>query len=137
MKSFSFPQKIMFKHCDPAGIVFYPRYFEIINDVVETFFADGLGIPFDKLLAEAGVPTATTSATFHAPSYHGDHLVITLKVTRLGQTSVSLDFQAACGDQARFSATSTLVYVNSEGRPQSWSPAFRTAFLPYLEEDPT
>ncbi|MEL6103010.1 MAG: acyl-CoA thioesterase, partial [Pseudomonadota bacterium] len=27
--SFQFLQKVLFKHCDPAGIVFYPRYFEM------------------------------------------------------------------------------------------------------------
>ena len=31
---------IEFNHCDPAGIVFYPRYFEMTNSVVENFFAD-------------------------------------------------------------------------------------------------
>lgn len=35
---FTFTQKVLFKHCDPAGIVFYPRYFEIINDCIEAFF---------------------------------------------------------------------------------------------------
>ncbi|CPO21707.1 4-hydroxybenzoyl CoA thioesterase [Bordetella pertussis] len=27
--------EVRFRHCDPAGIVFYPRYFEMINDFVE------------------------------------------------------------------------------------------------------
>jgi 4-hydroxybenzoyl-CoA thioesterase len=26
---------VRFAHCDPAGIVFYARYFEMINGVVE------------------------------------------------------------------------------------------------------
>ena len=37
MKVFSFSQDIGFRHCDPAGIVFYPRYFEMMNDAVELF----------------------------------------------------------------------------------------------------
>lgn len=32
--------QIEFNHCDPAGIVFYPRYFEMVNSVIENFFAD-------------------------------------------------------------------------------------------------
>ena len=27
-------RKVRFQHCDPAGIVFYPRYFEMLNSVV-------------------------------------------------------------------------------------------------------
>jgi 4-hydroxybenzoyl-CoA thioesterase len=45
MMLFSINQKVLFKHCDPAGIVFYPRYFEMINDCVEAFF-DEIGTPF-------------------------------------------------------------------------------------------
>ena len=32
--TFTTQRKVRFQHCDPAGIVFYPRYFEMINSVV-------------------------------------------------------------------------------------------------------
>ena len=32
---FTAEMTVAFRHCDPAGIVFYPRYFEMINDFVE------------------------------------------------------------------------------------------------------
>ena len=36
---------IRFRHCDAAGIVFYPRYFEMMNDLVEDWFAElGMGL---------------------------------------------------------------------------------------------
>ena len=60
---FHYTQKVMFKHCDPAGIVFYPRYFEMMNDVVESFFAECLGLPFERLLVTAGVPTVQPNFT--------------------------------------------------------------------------
>ena len=34
---------IRFSHCDPAGIGFYPRYVELVNEVVEDWCNDGLG----------------------------------------------------------------------------------------------
>ena len=40
--AFTYEEKVLFRHCDPAGIVFFPRYFEMINDCVEYFFADTL-----------------------------------------------------------------------------------------------
>ena len=33
---------VRFGHCDAAGWVFYPRYFEMISDFVEDWFEDGL-----------------------------------------------------------------------------------------------
>ena len=50
---FEFRQTIGFKHCDPAGIVFYPRYFEMFNDCVEAFLTvgwDGISRPCTRNL---------------------------------------------------------------------------------------
>lgn len=33
---FSRPHRIRFSECDPAGIVFYPQYFVLFNDLLET-----------------------------------------------------------------------------------------------------
>lgn len=131
---FLMPQKVLFKHCDPAGIVFYPRYFEMINDCIEAFFFE-IGAPFETLHKEAAVPTAQISTTFHAPSRHGDQLVMTLEVVRIGTTSLNLSVRAATDAEQRFSAESTLVYINASGRPEKWPEAIRNAISPYLRSD--
>ena len=117
---FDYPQKVLFKHCDPAGIVFYPRYFEMINDCVEAFFADALDWPFEELLKEAGVPTAEITTKFSAPSRHGDRLVLTLNITRLGRTSLGYSITASCQNEQRFTTQATLVYVSLKGRATPW-----------------
>jgi len=63
LSAFTLQQKVRFQHCDPAGIVFYPRYFEMINATVEEWFAQRLGVPFETLHGALGaaVPTAGTS----------------------------------------------------------------------------
>ena len=33
---------VRFADCDPAGIVFYPRYMEMFNALVEDWFREGL-----------------------------------------------------------------------------------------------
>ena len=43
---------VEFNHCDPAGIVFYPRYFEMVNSVVENFFLEDVGYSFARMMAE-------------------------------------------------------------------------------------
>lgn len=117
---YTFPQKVLFKHCDPAGIVFFPRYFEMINDCMESFFAEVIQAPFERIIPEHGVPTAHIAARFTAPSRHGDQLILSLQVTKVGRTSFSYDVVAACGEEQRFETTGTLVFVNEAGRPTPW-----------------
>ena len=129
---FAFAQKVLFKHCDPAGIVFYPRYFEMMNDCVEAFFSDALNAPFEELHRTGATPTVTIETTFPAPSRHGDELIIELRIVRLGTSSLGLKMQASCNGDIRFETTSTLVKVDRDGRPDPWPPALRTALAPYL-----
>ncbi len=122
---FTYPQKVLFKHCDPAGIVFFPRYFEMMNDCMEVFFADALEAPFEQILQDGGVPTAQISTRFIAPSRHGDQLTLTLVVTRLGKTSFNYAMTATCRDETRFTTEGTIVHVNSDGRPTPWPEAIK------------
>lgn len=132
---FELVQKVLFKHCDPAGIVFFPRYFEAMNDCVEMFFDEALDWPFEKLLETHGVPTVTISTDFTAPSRHGDSLVFRLVLTRLGATSLTYRLTAKCGDELRFRTSATLVYVGRAGRPVAWPADRRARLAQYLEPD--
>lgn len=134
-RTFLFPQKVLFKHCDPAGIVFYPRYFEMMNDCVEAFFGDALGAPFEDLHRTGATPTVAINTVFQSPSHHGDQLIVTLTVTRMGNTSVSLQMVADCSGQTRFETTSTLVNVNLQGRPEPWPDDLRMALAQFLGDD--
>ena len=117
---FEMRQKVLFKHCDPAGIVFYPRYFEMMNDCVEAFFADILGAPFEELHKSGAVPTAQIETKFTAPSCHGDHLVLALSITKVGRSSAAYQIMSTCADQQRFVTTATLVNVDADGKPAPW-----------------
>jgi 4-hydroxybenzoyl-CoA thioesterase len=129
---YEFPQKIMFKHCDPAGIVFYPRYFEMINDCVETFFAD-IGFAFEDIHNTGRLPTVQIETTFKSPSLHGDPMVIDLHVTKIGRSSIGLNFHAHCQGVTRFSASSTLVYITPDNVSQALPDDMRAAVESYLE----
>ena len=129
--TFRYEQPVMFQHCDPAGIVFYPRYFEMLNATIETWF-EAMGYPFATLLGPmgVGVPTATTAATFHAPSRLGERLGFELSVERVGRTSLGLALLAGCGGERRLSATATIVCVAVDtGRPVPWPEPLRAAFM--------
>ncbi len=120
--TFRWRQKILFKHCDPARIVFYPRYFEMINDCVEAFFFDVLHYPFEDFhKLEAGAPTVQIDTTFHAISRHGDWLEFALQPLRVGRSSFEFAVVATCNGEKRMSAKATLVHIRdfvSEPWPQ-------------------
>ena len=124
---------VEFNHCDPAGIVFYPRYFEMTNSVVENFFADEAGLSFARMMAAGqGVPTARLETDFHAPSRLGDRLEFMLLVMRIGGASVSLMLTARCAQERRITANLTLVWVEA-GRPAAWPEALRSRLAVHLE----
>ena len=52
-------RQIRFSDCDPAGIVFYPQYFVMLNGLVEDWVDDALDIGYRHLVIERriGLPT--------------------------------------------------------------------------------
>lgn len=126
---FAMSQKVLFKHCDPAGIVFFPRYFEMMNDCVEAFFDEALKHPFESLHQTTAVPTVRIETHFAAPSRHGDRLELRLGIVRVGHTSARYHMTAHEGDELRFDTTATLVHVGADGRPLPWPKALRARLL--------
>ena len=70
MTAFHWQNPVRFRDCDPAGIVFYPRYFAMMNDLVETFFDEAIGWSFAEMHAHGGygVPLGQVETRFTAPS---------------------------------------------------------------------
>ncbi|MEF3049323.1 acyl-CoA thioesterase [Pseudotabrizicola sp. L79] len=132
------PIQIEFNHCDPAGIVFYPRYFEMTNSVAENFFRDIVGHSYAAMMAAAqGVPTARLEADFHAASRLGETLDWQLSVTRLGQSSVSLTLEAWCDGEKRVTVRLVLVFAGAQnGKPasQPWPPALRQRLAAFMAQ---
>ena len=135
---FTAARRVRFADCDAAGIVFFPRYFEMLNGVVEDWFAGPLALSFRELHLERGasVPTASVEARFVAPSRLEDDLTFALTVTRLGGASCTLRHRISSGDQLRFEATQTVVHVGASLKPEPWPDALRARIAPFLETQP-
>ena len=124
---------IEFNHCDPAGIVFYPRYFEMVNSVVENFFREVAGHSYAAMMAaQEGVPTARLEVDFHAPSRLGELLDWRLQVTKMGGSSVDFTVEAWCGDSHRVTARPVLVWV-AAGRAKPWPDGIRARLAGFAE----
>jgi 4-hydroxybenzoyl-CoA thioesterase len=130
---------IRFAHCDPAGIVFYPRYAELCNEVVEDWFAEGLGVPFPELHEERrlGVPAVRLEIDFVAPSRYGDLLTFRLEVLEVGRTSLSLAITGACGASERLRIRLKVVLLSLEtGRAVPLDDAWRSRIAPFRRDLP-
>lgn len=114
-KPFVSEVEIRFRHCDPAGIVFYPRYFEMINDFVEEWFDKAMGLPFHTLhvLRRIGTPLASVQCDFSAPSRWHEVLRQELIVRRIGGASLGVEVTFFGPDGGvRLKASLTIVTVD-------------------------
>jgi 4-hydroxybenzoyl-CoA thioesterase len=86
------PIPVRFGDCDPAGIVYYPRYVEMFNNLVEDWCEFGLGCSMQHLIQvqKLGLPTANLQVDFVATSRWGETLNAELAVLRLGNSSVTV-----------------------------------------------
>ena len=116
-------QRVRFAHVDAAGIVFYPRYFEMLNAAVEEYFGAVVGVEFAEIHIgrRLGVPTVRLEADFVAPSRLGDDLDFELDVAAVGRSSLDLAVTVNCDRETRFKARAVLVCIDlGSGRATPW-----------------
>jgi 4-hydroxybenzoyl-CoA thioesterase len=85
--------RIEWGDCDPAGIIFYPRYFEIFDASTAALFERALGMTkFEmfKNLEFAGWPLVQTHARFLKPTRFGDDVTVETSV-KFGRSSFEIE----------------------------------------------
>ena len=85
--------RIRWGDCDPAGIIFYPRYFEIFDNATAALFERALGITkfqMFKTYEFAGWPLVKTHARFLKPTRFGDDVTVETSVT-FGRSSFTVE----------------------------------------------
>ena len=90
---FTKQEKIRFQHIDYAGIVFYPRFLEMLNALVEDWFEEALERPFSKMHETNGIPTVDLKIQFKNAARLGEILTKKLWVKELKSSSVICGFQ--------------------------------------------
>lgn len=92
MNYFIKEEQIRFRHTDFAGIVFYPRFLEMLNDLVEDWFEEALDRPFSKIHETNGIPTVDLKVQFKNAARIGETLTKKLWVKELKNSSVVCGF---------------------------------------------
>jgi 4-hydroxybenzoyl-CoA thioesterase len=127
-------RRIRFSECDPAGIVFYPQYFVMFNDLMEAWVDDVLPDGFRGLIIErrVGMPTVRLEADFRAISRMGDLVTLELEVERVGTKSLNLAWRCLGeGAELRMGAQQTIVFTSLDTHRAIAIPEdFRLALAP-------
>ena len=91
--------KVRWSEADPAGIVFYPRFFEWFDLGTEALF-EALGLPWRELFpAEriVGVPIVETGARFASPVRYGDEVRIETTVSEVREKTFRVEHEISVG----------------------------------------
>lgn len=89
--------------CDPAGIVFYPRYFAMFDASTAALFRAALGYDKFAMIRRFGIvgfPMVDTSARFLIPSRFGETIVIESMIARFGRSSFDVAHRLLRDDDA-------------------------------------
>jgi 4-hydroxybenzoyl-CoA thioesterase len=90
MLTYTRTTRIEWGDCDPAGIVFFPRYFALFDSCTTALFSQALGMTkyqFTRHYHFAGYPMVDTRARFIKPTKYGDDVVVETKVTEFRRSS--------------------------------------------------
>jgi YbgC/YbaW family acyl-CoA thioester hydrolase len=105
MVSHALTVKVRWSEADPAGIVFYPRFFEWFDLGTEALF-ESLGLPWPEMFPTeqiVGVPIVESGARFASPVRYGDLARIETTVSEVREKTFRVEHEVSVG--ARHCAT--------------------------------
>ncbi len=96
MTSLTFTRQLTIEwaHCDPAGIVFNPRFFEFFDTNTWKLFEQALGVKPQDLSPTYGIfgiPLVDARANFLKPSRFGDTVEVVSRVSAFRRSSFSVE----------------------------------------------
>ncbi|HEX3710917.1 MAG TPA: thioesterase family protein [Pseudolabrys sp.] len=109
--------RIEWGDCDPAGIIFYPRYFEIFDAATSALFERALGLTKLELVRTydiVGFPLARTRAKFIKPTRFGDDVTVETSI-KFGRTSFAIEHRLSLKGEVCVEAEETRVWAARDG----------------------
>ncbi|MBI1778388.1 MAG: acyl-CoA thioesterase [Proteobacteria bacterium] len=106
--------RIEWGDCDPAGIVYYPRYFAIFDNCTHALFERALGMTkyqMTEAYRMIGCPMVDTSARFIVPSRFGDDVVVESALEEFRRSSFNVRHRLLKGAVLAVEAFETRVWA--------------------------
>lgn len=107
---------VRFSYCDPAGIVYFPQLFNLINSLLEDWFTDALATPYPDMIMRQrlGTPTLDIQCEFIKPCRYGEILTLELRVTKLGRSSFRLAEEGKVAGETRWRSRHVLCFMSND-----------------------
>ena len=83
---------VRFGECDPAGVAYYPEFFNWFHQAMEACFEEYLEVPYAQMIQTIGLPAVQTSAEFRTPIPVGTTIDVEVCIERLGRSSIEWRF---------------------------------------------
>jgi len=109
--------RIEWGDCDPAGIIFYPRYFEIFDASTTLLFERALGMKklgMYKNFEFAGIPLVRTRARFLKPTRFGDDVTVKSEI-EFGTSSFEVEHKLSLDGVTCVECSEKRVWVIRDG----------------------
>ena len=106
--------RIEWGDCDPAGIVFYPRYFAMFDSCTTAMFSQALGMSkfqFTKHYEFLGYPMVDTRARFLKPAKFGDDVTVETTVTEFRRSSFDVEHRLSVNGELAVEGGETRVWA--------------------------
>ena len=108
--------QIQWGDCDPANIVYYPRYFGMFDDSTSVLF-EKAGFSKQDLVHKyglVGIPMVDTRAKFYIPSTYGDWITIETRIESIKRSSFEVKHNVYKGEALAIEAFETRVLVGRD-----------------------
>jgi len=125
---------IRFSHCDAAGIVYFPHYFDMFNGLIEDWYTEELGFDYAELVmgSRTGFPFVRIECDFRIPSRMGEIIALTLLAERIGRSSLGVAIVCHRDGFERLRARMVTAMMSLETRkPVPIPPPLRAAIEAY------
>jgi 4-hydroxybenzoyl-CoA thioesterase len=109
--------RITWGDCDPAGIVYYPRYFEMFDESTVALFERALGMAKYQSQKEfdfAGYPMVDTRAKFSIPNRYGDDVEIESTIAEFRRSSFDIQHRMLKNGALSVECSETRVWVGRD-----------------------
>lgn len=100
--------------CDPAGIVFNPRFFEFFDANSWLLFESALGVKQQQLASTygiVGIALVDARANFLKPAKFGDTIEIASKVSEFRRSSFDVEHRISIGGELAVEGGETRVWA--------------------------
>lgn len=113
MAEFATERVVEWGDCDPAGIIWYPNYYRWMDSAFQELAA-ACGFSQRSLREDhgmVGTPLVDTGCRFESPAAHGDRLDVTVRVEKVGRSSLTLAYRFALDGRMTAEGFETRVFA--------------------------